>query len=171
VAWWITIYCTKSVSTITGAQLLDGIQDRDQAAPAGVEYHTLAVDDDVDDSQVSPALASLRVEPQGKLPIEQAVHYSDDGRMVLMQCWNQAARVAEELEECRDVRDPPPAAEDTLARCTEIVALELGASQFGTMGVVIAYEIARYLAQKGSGIFVDDEDEWFAVRDGAFGKP
>ena len=170
-AWWITVYCTKSVSTITGAQLLDGIQDRDRGAPAGVDYHTLAEDYDVDDSEVSPALASLRVESYGELPIEQAVHYSADGRPISMHCWNVAARVAEELEECRDVRDPPPAAEDTLARCTEIVALELGASQFGTMGVVIAYEIARYLAQKGSGIFTDDEGEWFAVREDSLGEP
>lgn len=73
------------------------------------------------------------------------------------------------VEECR--RNPPTEVESTLAGCREIVALELGASRFGTMGVVLAYEVARYIAQKGEGVFVDDENQWLAVRRGAFEEP
>jgi hypothetical protein len=43
------------------------------------------------------------------------------------------------------------------------------------MGLVIACELARYLArylaQKGDGAIVDDEGEWFAVIDGEFVDP
>jgi hypothetical protein len=172
-AWWITVYCTQAVSHLTGAQLLDGIRARDAEAPAGVDYHTLAEDYDVDEDAVGPALTCLRVKSAGKLPLEVAVHYhpDDDMRPVMLHCWKGEARVAEELEEMRDIREPPKAAEATLARTVEIVGIELGASQFGTMAVVLAYEIARYLTQKGDGLFVDDENEWYVVDGGALVSP
>ena len=36
------------------------------------------------------------------------------------------------------------------------------------MGVVLAYELARWLAQKGDGVIVDDDNRWQFVEDGAF---
>jgi hypothetical protein len=155
------------VSQITGAQLLDGIRDRDDDAPAGVDYHTLAEDYDVDDALVAPALACLRVAPFGDLPVEVAVHYQPDhdARPVAVHCYHSETRVREELEETREIRSPPAEVESTLTHCVEVVAIELGASQFETMGVVLSYEVARYLAQKGTGVFCDDENQWYAVDD------
>ena len=36
------------------------------------------------------------------------------------------------------------------------------------MGVVLAYEIARYIAQKYDGVVVDDDDRWERVDRGVF---
>jgi hypothetical protein len=58
-----------------------------------------------------------------------------------------------------------------LDACREVVGIELGFGQLEDMGLVIACELARYLAQKGDGIFVDDNNEWYAVADGEFVDP
>lgn len=66
------------------------------------------------------------------------------------------------------MRSPPEAVHARLAKTKEIVALELGFPMLEDMGVVIAFELARYLAQKGDGLIVDDEDQWQETQDGAF---
>jgi hypothetical protein len=59
-----------------------------------------------------------------------------------------------------------------LNACREVIGIELGFSQLQQdVGLVIACELARYLAQKGDGVIVDDELEWFAVVDGEFVYP
>jgi hypothetical protein len=173
-AYWLTVYCTRPVSALTSAELLAGIRDQDRDAPAGVDYYMLAEDygyDALTDEAVADALARLRAEPSGTLA-ETAVKYGDDdSRPVVLHCWSDAERVAEELEECAEVREPPASVAGDLDRCVEIVGIELGFSQLGTMGVVFAYEIARYLAQKGAGVFVDDDQQWFRVDDGELIEP
>ena len=57
----------------------------------------------------------------------------------------EPSQVAEELKECAEGRSPPAAAAPVLERCCEIVGIELGFSQLEDMGVVLAYELARYL--------------------------
>jgi len=173
-AWWLTIYCTQSVAQLDGAQLLRGIQDQDPLAPAGVDYATLAEDYGVSDEAAAAAVANLRTAPpDGAHPLDVALRYlpDDEARPVQLHCWTTTDRVAEEVEECREGRSPPKDVGPVLDDCKEIIGIELGGSQLGTMAVVLAYEVARYLAQKGDGAFVDDDDEWFAVHDGAFVDP
>ena len=81
--------------------------------------------------------------------------------------WSERAQVAEELAELEE-REPPAGAADVLAQCTEIVAIELGFPMLENMGIVIATEVARYYAQRGRGLIVDDDDQWFEVIDGQF---
>jgi hypothetical protein len=79
--------------------------------------------------------------------------------------------VAEELEEAEEGRAPPPGALPWLRATKEIVAVELGFSQLEDMGIVLAYEIARWLAQKGDGLVVDDDDCWMMVEGGGWVDP
>ena len=72
----------------------------------------------------------------------------------------------EEIAEAREECDPPPTAEPFLAACVEIVALELGFPMLENMGIVIAFEAARYFAQKGDGVIADDDDRWHRVENG-----
>ena len=67
-----------------------------------------------------------------------------------------------------DEREPPAAAQEHLRRSVAVVGIEMGYSQLEDMGVVFAYELARYLAQKSEGIICNDEDMWLRVIDGAF---
>lgn len=165
-SWWITVYCRRSLDGIGPRELEDGIRGRDAAALAGVDYVALAEDYDVDAALVGPALAALRV-TSDKDTFEVLYHPTDPSRDVSVERWTESARVDEELDDAREVREAPEEAEPLLDACVEVVGIELHATQFGDMGIVLAYEVARYLAQRGDGVLVDDENVWFRVEGGA----
>lgn len=152
-AWWLTVYCRRPVSTISAKQL--------ETLISGADYFTLAEDYDVDDALVSPAVKALTVSQDLEVSF-------GDARPIVVHLWKDAGRVAEELAEMHQVRSPPASQLERLETTKEIVGIELGFSHLENMGVVIAYEIARHLAQLGEGLIVDDDDRWQVVDDGAF---
>jgi hypothetical protein len=170
-AWWLTVYCRSSVASLDAQQLADGLRDRDPEAPAGVDYAALAEEYEIDEDDMNDALARLSVVAVSQKPLDVEIHYGPDARPIVVHLWNEPARVAEELEETHDGREPPDGALPYLSACREVVGIELGYSQLDDMGLVLACELARYLAQKGDGIFVDDNNEWYAVEDGEFTDP
>ncbi len=152
-AWWLTVYCRRPVSTTSAEELQTGIN--------GADYFTLAEDYDVDDALVGPAVKALTV--------SKDLHVSfGDSRPIVVHVWSTPERVAEELSEMHEVRSPPKSLHEPLKATKEIVGIELGFSHLENLGAVIAYEIARYFAQKGDGLIVDDDDRWQRIDDGAF---
>ncbi|MBM4782968.1 MAG: hypothetical protein GQE15_35260 [Archangiaceae bacterium] len=162
-AWWLTVYCRRPVSRLTAKQLQAGITGEDATALAGVDYFTLAEDYDVADELVSPAMKALKVSKELQVSF-------GDSRPIVVHVWSSPERVAEELSEVQEVRTPPKSLRSALKDTKEIVGIELGFSHLENMGVVIAYELARYLAQKGDGVIVDDDDRWQRIDDGAFSE-
>jgi hypothetical protein len=172
-AWWLTVYCRTSVAELTTTQLHDGLCDRDEQAPAGVDYVTLAEEHEISEADVDEALEHLAVELVGPKPLDVEIRYREDpeARPIVVHLWSDPSRVAEEIEEAREGREPPEGAHAYLSACREVVGIELGFGQLRDMGLVLATELARYLAQKGDGVIVDDEDEWYALDDGEFVDP
>ncbi len=164
---WITVYCRERLDSLGADELLRGIRGGDPEALAGVDYWTLAEDYGVDEDQVDRALAQLAVVEDGS---DWEIRYSEAGeRSVVVHRWFSTERVAEEIEEVLERLEPSD--EDIvehLRASREVVGIELGFSQFEDMGVVIAYEVARYLMQKLDGLILNDEDRWLVVVDGAF---
>jgi hypothetical protein len=142
-ASWISVYCQDSLAKLTAKQLLAGIDVDEDAAEAGEA--ALAVEDN-DDGFI--------------------VTYGSR-RGVFVRRWADAARVREELEEAR-AHKGSKAVEERLGKTTEVFGIELGASQLSDFGVVVAYELARYLAQKGHGIICDLDHRWTEVTGGGF---
>lgn len=162
-ASWISVYCTRSLAELRAKQLLKGITGRDAKAPAGVDYLTLAEGYDVDADAAEAGEDALAVEDDDDGFI---VTYGTQ-RPVFVRRWAKPTRVASELEEARE-HDPSAAVEKRLARTTEVIGIELGASQLSDFGIVVAYELARYLAQKGRGIICGLDHGWTEVADGGF---
>lgn len=168
-AWWLTVYCRRPVSGLAPAQLLAGIRGEDHETLAGVDYWTLAEGFGIEDEAVvDAALDLLRVRESGATGLDCEVCYRPevDARPIVVHCWSAPTRVGEELAEAEEGRSPPPTALPRLREAQEVVGIELGFSQLEDMGVVIAYEIARWLAQRGDGLVADDDDQWMAVEDG-----
>lgn len=175
-AWWLTVYCRSPVSELSPEQLLAGIRGEDRQAHAGEDYWTLAEDFGIEDEDVvDAALDVLRVRGDEALGLragcEVCYRPGVDARPIVLHCWSEPERVAEELEEAEESRSPPAAAQERLRASKEVVGIELGFSQLEDMGVVIAYEIARWLAQKGDGLVADDDDRWMRVADGGWVDP
>jgi hypothetical protein len=108
----------------------------------------------------------------GSAPLDYEVHHATEGRPLVLHGWTDAERVREEIEEVLEDEDATPATiRAQVSRAVEVVGIELGFSDFSDfedMGVVLAYELARYLAQKADGVIRSDEDRWLRVIDGAF---
>ena len=172
-AWWMTVYCREPLATLDAAQVDAGLRGDDPSAPAGIDYPSLAEDHELDEDQAALALAHLRVTHAGAHALDLEIRYrpEPDARPIVVHPWTEPARVVEELDEAREGRDPPPEALARLADVRAVIGIELGFAQLRDMGLVIACELARYLAQKGDGVIVDDEGEWFAVVDGEFVDP
>jgi hypothetical protein len=173
-AWWLTVYCRKPVSALAPAELLAGLRDEDRSAPAGVDYWTLAEHFGIEDEAVvDAALDVLRVRGDDAKGLGCEVYYRPeaDARPIVVHCWTEPERVAEELEEAEEGRAPPTGVLPRLRATKEIVGIELGFSQLEDMGIVLAYELARWLAQKGDGLVVDDDDCWMAVEGGGWVDP
>lgn len=168
---WITLYCRRSVGDVDTARLQTGILGEDPSALAGVDYETLAEDYGIDEDLVDDALSNLEVRQVSVQGFEQYdVNYSDnEARAVTVRRWYKPGRVAEEIEE---VIDRLAISENVLVaglrESCEVIGIELSVSQLEDMGIVIAYEIARYLAQLGECLVLNDEDEWLRVKDGGF---
>lgn len=150
---WIYIACRMPVAVDT-ASLEAGLRDRDPDAPAGVDYLTLAEDypiaahADAEDRMES-ALAALRVGPAAD-PDRGAVLDVGlgEGRPLTVHLFYGAAvdpvmRVA--------IGTVP----DEL-RPSVLVGVRYWREHRAGPGLVIAYEAARYLAQRGKGYVVDD---------------
>jgi hypothetical protein len=165
-AWWIDIVCRRHPGKLTPEGLLAGITARDDDALAGIDYFTLAEDYDLDldDDQIEAAMDALRITPGLE------IHFRPDPALRPIAVWvtDDAARVAARVAEIRDNDEPPAGAEPYLEACAAIVALELGFPMLENLGVVIAYEVARYLAQKGDAIIRDDDGRWQRIVQGAF---
>jgi hypothetical protein len=155
-AAWLTVYCSREPPVWTPEELLAELRRAD--------WWTLSEDHQLPDGAVELALGQLGIEACGEGPFDLELRYAGAGaRPLVLHAWTGQARVAEELEEAREIREPPAGVDDALDQCTVVFGIEMGWSQLADMGAVFGWELARLLAQRGRGVVVDDDHEWFRV--------
>lgn len=168
---WITVYCNRALGDLHARQLSAGLRGDDSRAIAGVDYRTLAEDYGIDESLIENCSIAISVkEPPDASHAWYSVSFSSIGSdPVTIYRWMQPERVSEEVSEMleRLGADDGELA-SRLKHTREVVGIELTSSQLADMGVVVAFEIARYIAQRGSGVVIDDADHAMCVRDGEF---
>ena len=168
-AWWLTVYCRRSVAALSAEQVRAGITGGDREALAGVDYATLAEDyDGVDDSLAYEAARALAVSPRSDDPLDLELTFQPGLRPIVVHWSDEGARVGVEVQEAVELRNPPKIVRQSLGDVREVVMIEMAFTQVETMGIVFAFELARYLAQKGDGLIVDDDKRWWHVVRGAF---
>jgi len=166
---WITIYCRKPVVAVSPAELLHGISRAD--------FWTLAEQYSIDEELVDPALEVLRIEEAAdSSQYEMQLIYRAAGQRQLdIYFWTNPRRVQEEIEEVLEALTDdqmlaPSRVRDHLQNTSAVVAIELGAAQFRDMGIVFAFEVARWFAEYAEGLIKDDDDTWSCIEKGGF-KP
>jgi len=159
---WIAVYCQKSVAHISPDQLLAEISKADLA--------TLAEDYNVAEEQVKPARANLHIQAalQTKFDIYKLHYRTPEQRPVAIRRSAAPATVSEEVREALErLEGKQGTAADKLrghlGQVTEVISVELGWSQLKDMGIVLAYEVARSVAQVGEGYIRDDDGAWSYV--------
>lgn len=160
---WISVYCTQPIDDVSADQLCDDIRDND--------YWTLAEHYDVDDDLVNPALQRLRIErDSGGFQL----HYRPEGeRQLAIHCWTGSARVEEEIAEVaetleEDSSETANRVREHLKNVQAVIGIEMGFSQLEDMGVVFAYEIARWFGEHRGGLIKGYDDSWSLIVDSGF---
>lgn len=155
---WISVYCTHSLAQVTPAAL--------DAALAQADFWTLAESYAIDEAQVKPALACLKIEsePAAEFQHYNAIYREPTQRPVSITRWTGAA-VVEQLAELHATLTAQGNGDiiQHLEQVIEIVNIELGYNQLTDMGILIAYEIARFLAMLGNGLIQDVSDSWWRI--------
>jgi len=155
------------VSHLTANDILGGIED------AHVDFHTVAEGFGIEDEEVvDQALGQLQIEPVSETGgVKFRLRYrSAEFRPVLIHLWDDAEILQEEREEALEQLEEVKGkavkrVRSHLDRVVEVAALELGWSQVEDMGIVLASQVAEYLAMIGDGLIRDQNDDWWAVED------
>jgi hypothetical protein len=158
--------------TVFGKRSLAGvIPDEVRAGVDEADWWTLAEGYGIDDEDlVNAALDHFRIERlRTRLGEVYHVYYRPRGRRQIdLWRWTSPEEIAEEVAGARKKlkRSRKPALRrlgDQLARVGEVISLGLGWDQLDGMAVVLAYEIARWLAHVGDGCVRDHEGQWWAL--------
>lgn len=166
-AAWFTVYCTRSVRSITATDIT--------VALGAVDFYTTAEGFGIEEeASIKGALSALRVRPAaGELGEWFEVRYRPAKfRPLVVHLWSDADRVQRELTETQEeyLAGLPgwgvTQVRAALSGVVEVAAVELGIGQLEDMGLVIAGQVAEYLAGVGAGLIRDTSDEWWAVRHG-----
>ncbi len=162
-AAWLSVYCSRPASHLTADDLLAGLGD--------VDFLTVAEGFGIEDEDVvHRALSLLRIEPVSepegarfRLRYRPArfrpvfIHFSTEAGQV------QTLR-EEALEELEGKKSKGlKRVQAHFSRVVEVAALELGWGQLEDMGIVLAGQVAEYLAAVGEGLICDQNDDWWAV--------
>ncbi len=150
---WITVY-TPTAPDQT-------VQNKVWQYLSACDWWTIAEDFDIFEQDVIDAASNqLAIAPN---PKGFEIRYqSPEKRQLLAHIWTTPERVEEELEEVAAPRHLQPQLRQTKA----VIAIELGWSQLDDMGIVIAFQAARALAEICNGIIKDENDEWMHIKNG-----
>lgn len=152
---WISVYCSKALGDMPPADTL-------AAEIRNNDFWTLAEDYEIDEDLVDPALANFCIEPDGS---GFNLHYRPEGeRPIAVHYWTKPERVEEEIQEVHEQLGGNNAAvgkiKQHLQAVQAVVGIEMGFSQLEDMGIVFAYEIARWFGRNRGGMIKDDDDNW-----------
>lgn len=166
-AEWLSVFCARSVCGITDKDIHAALDHFD------VDMHLIAEGFGIEDDElVDEALSLLRIQPaKGRPDAKFEVHYRPPGsRPIFVHLISKPRLVRERVQESLQRLEKPRSrgakrVRAHLAAVLEVVDLELGATHFNDMGIVLAGQIAEYLATEGAGLIVDQNNDWWAVED------
>ena len=128
-------------------------------------FHTLAAQYGLDKSMIEGCVSNLEVTTVDPLvaPFFVIKYQGRNYLPLLVYRWLITDRPGEEL--WRDVlpEDLPPQVRQQITDASEIVVIELDKSQLEDMGILLAYEVARWAAVCGGGVVMGLDGKWYRM--------
>ncbi len=130
------------------------------AAITESNYYTLCGQYGLDPAQIAPGLARLGVlaAPDSEAPFFTVVYRPDGERplVVSFQDWDPAVSATEDLL-------PPKSIQGAFVRTAQLVSVEVEEDQLRDLGLLLAYELARWAAVQGHGIIRALDGRWYRL--------
>jgi hypothetical protein len=160
----VTVYCKRSVASLTGAALRGELDEADLMTLA----ESLELPEG-EEAAVEAMLPHLRVVAEGAPFTYGEVHWKPAGRPIQIErvVDDAPAHLAELLEE--GLPEARTAGAKRVAKhlreCQEIVYLELGIDDSMHLGATLAEVLAFYIAEQGDGLVWFYHREWASPGD------
>jgi hypothetical protein len=156
-AYWIMIFNQNPLGKFSGESLL--------AAITSANYHTLCMQYGLDPALIQPAQKHLSLEmaDQSAVPYFLVRYQPPHQPPLVVTRWDTLTPAGR--GRLFDFVDHPVFAEirDRLISTRELVTVELVESQLADLGLVLAYEIARWAAGLGEGLVYGLDGTWYRL--------
>lgn len=128
-------------------------------------FHTLAAQYRLDEGLIEGCVSNLEVTTVDPLvaPFFVIKYRGGNYLPLLVYRWAQADQRGGGL--WRDVlpEDLPPQVRQQITDASEILVIELDKSQLEDMGILLAYEVARWAAVRGGGLVLGLDGKWYRM--------
>lgn len=133
------------------------------AAVTESNLHTLCDQYGLDPSLIEPALTHLDIQ----VPLGESVPFfgfrfaPEPALPIIVNCWRDDERVASYTHTYSSIA--PEAIQRRLALSKEVFAVEFPHPQNTDLGILFAYELARWLAFRGEGVVYALDGIWYRL--------
>lgn len=145
----IRVFNTQLIAAIDPNEILAAITESN--------YQTLCQQYGLDPALIAPGLARLGVltAPDKAAPFFTIVYRQNGERplVVSLQDWAPVELETRPSEPLREV----------FSRSVQLVSIELGEDQLRDLGLLLAYEVARWAAVEGRGIIQGLDGRWYRL--------
>ena len=137
--------------------------DEIRAAVTESNFHTLCDQYGLDPALIEPVLTCLAIQ----VPIGERVPFfglrfaPEPSAPIIVSCWRDEERVASYIQKYSSVA--PEAVQSYLELSKEVFAVDLTHPQNTDLGILFAYELARWLAFQGEGVIYGLDGVWYRL--------
>ena len=137
--------------------------DEIRAAVTESNFHTLCDQYCLDPALIQPALDSLEIQVPDleKVPLFGLRFAPEPTAPIIVNCWRESERVAAYIHTYTSVA--PALVQNHLSLSKEVFIVELQRLQSADLGVLFAYELARWLAFRGGGWVYGFDGTWYRL--------
>ena len=156
-SYWIMILLQHPLGTFSKEDVL--------AAIAASNLTTLCDQYGLDPALIQPALDQLTIETAdgGHLPLFFLRYQPLYRPPIVVTEWDVAAEAGERFLAEVGKGFPPPFAGQHLVQTRFIYTVELVESQLSDMGILLAYEVARWVMKRGGGSMLGLDRTWYRL--------
>lgn len=153
----IVIFNPHETGQIDREALLDSIK--------GSSFKTLCEQYGLDTSLIEPALQHLDlILPTGEnTPFFQLKYQASDRPPIMVYCWPAGSQSGRWLLKRGLSNAPNRQIKASLEVIKQVFVIEITTSQLEDLGLLLAYELARWVASQGNGILVGLDGKWYRL--------
>lgn len=155
--YWILIFNKKAIGSIDEEGLLEKITDSN--------YETLCRQYGLNPSMVQPTLAQLQIAlaPEGLSPFFLLQYHLKGEWPIVVYRWDLDQDYGKALLEDAVGVVQSEEIQEHIVQTQFILGIELAQTQLRDMGLLLAYEVARWAAEGGQGILRGLDGKWYRL--------
>ena len=137
--------------------------DEIRAAVTESDFHTLCNQYGLDPALIKPAKAHLKIRtaPDPAVPFFTLQYKWEKAPPIVVTRWREGEQFSELRHICEAIA--PQSARQHINRAQEMFTIDLSHGQSRDLGLLFAYELARWAAHKGTGLVHGLDGVWYRL--------